>query len=555
MTPTGQVVPILVHPALLPTHLPPPPCLVAADGTLIFPPGFIPPPFPAVTNEEELHQYTAESPESATSSSSRSETPALHQQSSSSSSVSNYCTSVIPASPAPSFAPSVVPLPGLPLPWHSLVMPFQRKMLPVKITPIDSDYDRRRSWRYEQRRPSSGSSAHSSVYGGAFTPTTSEYSHYYPETVSSQDSGRATGGLASSLSPMDEHMVNGNVQDGTLVDDLMDPMPMYEFEIPNSLVGLVIGIKGKTIRELSVRTKVRMLIRQHHTPEKVDTHQICQVRGQREEINHCLQMLRRRFPPARFPELNLQPVLPPPLPNHYFDMIHTQPSWLTLPEEVPCEVAVSNMVDVSQFFLQQPTHPSFASLRHLDLYMLRLYSEHTQIPELPVPCQTGLLCAAPVMNAWFRAVTVNYFEESDEVLIRFVDYGGYARLPRQELRQIRTDLMSLPFQATEVCLAHVKPVDGTLQWDEKAFEEFRSLCMGKVVTAKCIGYAADTKVPMVELYVSNDETDERKVVRFDTHLMELGLARTSDPSKMIRTSLSSMIHKRLSVSSQNSINA
>ena len=82
---------------------------------------------------------------------------------------------------------------------------------------------------------------------------------------------------------------------------------MYEFEIPNSLVGLVIGIKGKTIRvsegycgsiigggvtvvskyvyygilfqELSSRTDVRMLIRQHHAPEKVDTHQICQVRG------------------------------------------------------------------------------------------------------------------------------------------------------------------------------------------------------------------------------------------------------------------------------------
>ncbi|KAK6058352.1 hypothetical protein COOONC_04078 [Cooperia oncophora] len=71
----------------------------------------------------------------------------------------------------------------------------------------------------------------------------------------------------------------------------------------------------------------------------------------------------------------------------------------------------------------------------------------------------GLLCAAPVLGAWFRAVTVSYYSESDEVMLRFVDYGGYTRLPRSELRQIRTDLMFLPFQAIECYLAHVQPID------------------------------------------------------------------------------------------------
>lgn len=50
--------PVLVHPTKLPTHLPPPPVLLTAHGTLLFPPGFIPPPFPAVINEEELHEAT-----------------------------------------------------------------------------------------------------------------------------------------------------------------------------------------------------------------------------------------------------------------------------------------------------------------------------------------------------------------------------------------------------------------------------------------------------------------------------------------------------------------
>ncbi|VDM54275.1 unnamed protein product [Angiostrongylus costaricensis] len=340
----------------------------------------------------------------------------------------------------------------------------------------------------------------------------------FSNAVSSQDSGRATGGLASSLSPMDE---------------AGDVLPMYEFEIPNTLVGLVIGIKGKTIKELSTRTDVRMLIRQHHIPEKVDTHQICQVRGKREQINRCLQMLRRRFPPARFPELNLQPVLPPPIPSHFFDSITYHPTWLTLPDEIPCEVVCSSVIDPGHFFVQQPTHPSFSSLSHLDMYMLRLYSQASDIPDLPKPCQNGLLCAAPVLGAWFRAVTVNYNIETDEVMLRFVDYGGYTLLPRSELRQIRTDLMSLPFQAVECYLAHVQPVDGTWQWGEDALKFFQKLCMGKVINATVVGVSVNDKVPMVELTVPSEDG---KPLRVDKELMNSGFAKASDPSKVQKVS-------------------
>ena len=97
--------------------------------------------------------------------------------------------------------------------------------------------------------------------------------------------------------------------------------------------------------------------------------------------------------------------------------------------------------------------------------MIRLYSQGTDIPDLPKPCQSnhftdvtiflnifyfadfvvsaGLLCAAPVLGAWFRAVTVSYYADTDEVMLRFVDYGGYTRLPRSELRQIRLEAMNL----------------------------------------------------------------------------------------------------------------
>ncbi|PIC42053.1 hypothetical protein B9Z55_009254 [Caenorhabditis nigoni] len=339
--------PVFVHPTQLPTHIPPPPVLLSPDGTLLFPPGFIPPPFPAVLDEEELHELTAiascSSPDFGLSES-------FYYPSSSSevSEVSPFETA--------DFGTVTLNIYSLTGDEEEEFRMYAKAQEEVKLK--------------RQRRNSTTSS---SGYGYSLprTPTT----EILFDTASSQDSGRATGPLASP-------------HDGELNGTEEDYLPMYEFEIPNSLVGLIIGVKGKTIKELSQRTNVRMLIRQHHAPEKSKSHQICQVRGKRDEINHCLQMLRRRFPPARFPELNLQPVVPPILPNGNFDMLSTTPTWLTLPDDIKCEVAVSSIINVSHFFIQQPTHPSFASLRHLDMYMASLYGEQSNLPELPIPCQS-----------------------------------------------------------------------------------------------------------------------------------------------------------------------
>lgn len=56
----------------------------------------------------------------------------------------------------------------------------------------------------------------------------------------SADSGRATGPLTS-YSPF---------ADGATELQSSDILPIYEFEVPNTLVGLIIGIKGKTIKVL-----------------------------------------------------------------------------------------------------------------------------------------------------------------------------------------------------------------------------------------------------------------------------------------------------------------
>lgn len=50
----------------------------------------------------------------------------------------------------------------------------------------------------------------------------------------------------------------------------------------------------------------------------------------------------------------------------------------------------------------------------------------------------GVICAAPaVEGAWWRAQVITFYKDTNEVEIRYVDYGGYDRVKIHSLRQIR----------------------------------------------------------------------------------------------------------------------
>lgn len=90
------------------------------------------------------------------------------------------------------------------------------------------------------------------------------------------------------------------------------------------------------------------------------------------------------------------------------------------------------------------------------------YSQDTEAPPMP-QVYSGLICAAPTAEGWYRAMIRVVNESHTECDIMFVDYGGYGHnVPVSSLRQIRYDFMSLPFQASECFLANVMPIDGKL---------------------------------------------------------------------------------------------
>ncbi|KFM82761.1 A-kinase anchor protein 1, mitochondrial, partial [Stegodyphus mimosarum] len=182
-------------------------------------------------------------------------------------------------------------------------------------------------------------------------------------------------------------------------------------------------------------------------------------------------------------------------------------------------------VNAGHFFLQQPTHPTFHSLLAMTQQMTAFYSE-TNTPTLNYLAK-GYVCVArlsdcsvPGLDGWYRAEIDEVFEDTGECRLKFLDYGGYAVVPRTVLRQIRIDFMQVPFQATECYLGSVTFLDGENGWSAEATAAFEELAQGQIVQGYIVGYA-ENRVPYVHLYKITGATN----IFINRELVMRGLAR------------------------------
>lgn len=286
---------------------------------------------------------------------------------------------------------------------------------------------------------------------------------------------------------------------------------IYEFEIPQELCGRLIGRQGKHVKYIKNCSNASVIIKRH--PFSKDF-KLCDVEGTSEEIRSALQLIRKRFPASRFSSLTLAQVNIPI--THGIPVPRTLQ--LHLPEGVSCDVILSSMVNAGHFFLQQPTHPTYTSLSRLDQCMVTCYVQ-TETPALPYPVEAGVICAAPVMDGWFRAQIVHVYDNMEQCDVKFVDYGGYSCIPVASLRQIRSDFMTLPFQAAEFYLASVKPVDEELGWSVEACAAFEEMAQGHILQALIVAFA-DDGIPCVHLY----HVQGASVVFINRELVNQGLA-------------------------------
>ncbi|KFM63633.1 A-kinase anchor protein 1, mitochondrial, partial [Stegodyphus mimosarum] len=266
---------------------------------------------------------------------------------------------------------------------------------------------------------------------------------------------------------------------------------VYEFELPQELCGRLIGKHGKHVKSIKERSNANVFIKRHPYDPQL---KIVAVQGSQSDVNNALEIIRRKFPPSQFPTVTL--VQTNLVNSHGLPL--PESLQLHLPDGASCDVILSSLVSAGHFFLQQPTHPTYPSLSTLDQCMMNCYSQ-LDTPLLPHPVEAGVICAAPVLRGWYRAQVIFVFDNGTECEIKFVDYGGFSQVPTNTLRQIRSDFMTLPFQASECYLANVSPVDSSEGWSAEATATFEELAQGQILQAVLVEYAEDG-IPCVHLY-------------------------------------------------------
>lgn len=281
----------------------------------------------------------------------------------------------------------------------------------------------------------------------------------------------------------------------------------YHFHIQDYLCGKLIGKNGVHINKLKAATncniilkdlketksqqkKIRLKPRDRQFGEGKQN--LCIIEGTRSNIDKCLDLVKEKFIPN--PELCLEQVNKPentPL------SLYNGSVTLSLAEGIMHDVYVSSVVNGGHIFIQQPAHPTFSALERLDSCMYNTYTQFS-CPDLPRPILANTICAASSNGGWYRSQVVSYDASTDMCDIKFTDYGGYDTVPASDLKQIRTDFLTLPFQGIECYLANIIPTD-----DETSCSILEELVFNQVVQARMIGMNEEG-VPMIHLYRANN---------------------------------------------------
>ncbi|XP_046531224.1 A-kinase anchor protein 1, mitochondrial [Equus quagga] len=289
---------------------------------------------------------------------------------------------------------------------------------------------------------------------------------------------------------------------------------IWEIEVPKHLVGRLIGKQGRYVSFLKQTSGAKIYI---STLPYTQNIQICHIEGSQHHVDKALNLIGKKFK-----ELNLTNIYAPPLPSLALPSL-PMTSWLMLPDGITVEVIVVNQVNAGHLFVQQHTHPTFHALRSLDQQMYLCYSQ-PGIPTLPTPVEITVICAAPGLDgAWWRAQVVASYEETNEVEIRYVDYGGYKRVKVDVLRQIRSDFVTLPFQGAEVLLDSVMPLSDDDHFSPEADAAMSEMTGNTALLAQVTSYSPNG-LPLIQLWsVVGDE-----VVLINRSLVERGLAQWVD---------------------------
>uniref|UniRef100_A0A8C5QZK5 Tudor and KH domain containing n=1 Tax=Leptobrachium leishanense TaxID=445787 RepID=A0A8C5QZK5_9ANUR len=151
---------------------------------------------------------------------------------------------------------------------------------------------------------------------------------------------------------------------------------------------------------------------------------------------------------------------------------------------------VDKYVDVYVSASENPQH-FWIQIQGSRSSQLDKLSVEMNIPELQLPeISVGDIVAAPFPNnsTWYRAEVLKFLDNGN-VDLYYVDYGDNWATTTDNLFPLRSDFLSLPFQAIECSLAGISPVGA--EWTTPAldvFDEMSYCAMLKPLLAKICSF-------------------------------------------------------------------
>ncbi|XP_052427122.1 tudor and KH domain-containing protein isoform X1 [Carassius gibelio] len=187
------------------------------------------------------------------------------------------------------------------------------------------------------------------------------------------------------------------------------------------------------------------------------------------------------------------------------------------------EVYVSASENPQHFWIQILGVRSL-QLDKLTAEMSRFFNSDTSQEHRVETIIVGDIVAAPYRDhgTWNRARVLGILG-SGLVDLYYVDFGDNGELPREHLRSMRSDFLSLPFQAIECSLAGVRPAGEV--WTEAALDDFERMTYcaeWKPLLAKLYSYSHSeiSSWPNVKLY----DNSQGKALDLGKELIRLGHA-------------------------------
>uniref|UniRef100_V9KIL0 Tudor and KH domain-containing protein n=2 Tax=Callorhinchus milii TaxID=7868 RepID=V9KIL0_CALMI len=337
-----------------------------------------------------------------------------------------------------------------------------------------------------------------------------------------------------------------------------------ELFVPQAAVGRIIGRGGENIRTISRNSGAKILCERERAEPNLDARRLIKITGTQEEVATAKALIldtvkeeeqfrlklassaatrrHRKHPVCKrlSPDGNSEgpeclsghgalPVNTDANPDHACTSDSSQVAKFEIPSpdfgflvDEYLEVYVSASENPNRFWIQI-LGTRCLQLDNLTDEMMRYYSGCKH--EERVSARVGDIVAAPFQDdgCWYRARVLDFLPNGSADLY-YVDYGDNGEVPVNRLQALRSDFLSLPFQAIECSLDRVQPIGR--RWTEEALNEFDRLthcAHWKILLAKICSYEESGGItrPHIQLF---DKSSEKQTVDIAEELICLGHA-------------------------------